>query len=130
MSIIGVELFFSYLVWHYFECSKEILKVIRNFLRFGFHYFSIPFLFQTFFSYWRKYFWLYPRGFDFGKYFEVFLSNLISRVIGAVLRTFLILAGIVFEISVLIIGASLILGWFFLPLFLFYCLVYGVKLLF
>lgn len=116
--------------WYFFDVPKNIFKGWKNFLKFGLHYFSIPFLFKTLFSHWHKYFWAYPRGFDIAKIIETFLSNLISRVVGAVIRSFLILVGILFEVLIFILGLILILLWFFLPLILFFVFIYGVKLLF
>lgn len=128
--ILEVEIIYSYFLWHYLNVPKKIFEVIKNFLKFGLHYFSISFLFKTFFSHWHKYSWNYPKGFEIGKYFEVFISNLISRMIGMVLRTFLILAGIFFEILIFFIGLIFILFWFFLPIILFLILVYGIRFLF
>jgi hypothetical protein len=121
---------FGFLIWHFFEMPREILGGVKNFLRFGLYYFSIPFLFKTLFAHWHKYFWVYPRGFDFGKYLEVFFSNLISRILGAIIRIFLIFSGIAFEIFVLIFGIFLIFLWIILPLLLLLGFIYGIKLLF
>jgi len=82
----------QYLSWHFFDVPKDILRGWKNFLKFGLNYFSISLLFKTLFSHWRKYRWFYPKGFDIGKYIEVFFSNLISRILGAILRIFLIIS--------------------------------------
>jgi hypothetical protein len=116
--------------WHFFDMPREILKIWRNFLKFGLHYFSIPFLLKTFFSHWHKYAWQYPKGFDLAKFFEVWISNQISRLIGMIARSFLILAGLIYEIFVLIFGLLFILFWIFLPIILLLIFVYGIKFLF
>ncbi len=123
-------IFLDYLFWYFVKVPQNIFKATFNFLKFGLRYFSLPFLFKTFFSHWHKYFWQYPRGFDLGKYLEVFASNLISRIIGAILRFFLILAGFAFEILVVFGGIFVFLFWIFLPAVLIFLFIYGAKLLF
>jgi len=122
--------FALYFFWHFVEFPKEISKAISNFLKFGIRYFSIPFLLKTFFSHWHRYCWQYPRGFDLGKYLEVWVSNLISRIIGMILRFFLILAGIFFEIFVLIFGILILITWYLLPLFSIFLFIHGLRILF
>lgn len=104
------------------------MKAWGNFLRFNLDYFSIPLLLKTFFSPWRRYSWSYGRGFDLGKFFEAFFSNLISRILGALMRTFLIVFGIIAEIFILVIGLIIILGWILLPFLLVGGFILGIKL--
>ena len=123
----SLVLFFE---WYFFDSPKEILKGIKNILKFGFRYFSIPFLLKTFFAHWHRYSWQYPKAFDIGKILEVWLSNQISRLIGMIARVFLILIGLIFEVFVLIFGLSIFLFWLFLPLIWFIIFIYGIKFLF
>jgi hypothetical protein len=116
--------------WYFFNFPKEIFEGVKNFLKFGFHYFSIPFLFKTFFAHWRKYYWEYPKGFNLANFFEALVSNLISRLIGATARSFLILLGLIYEIFILIFGFLFFLLWLTLPIILILIFVYGIKLLF
>jgi hypothetical protein len=115
--------------WQFFESPKKIFQAWKNFFNFGLYYFSIPFLIKTLFSPWRKYHWSYPRGFDIGKYLEVFFSNLISRMIGAILRIFIVIFGILFEIFVIFFGFLIFWGWIFLPIILILLIIYGLWLL-
>ena len=116
--------------WYFIDFPKKIIDAWKNFLKFGLHYFSIPFLLKTFFSHWHKYFWRYPKALDIVKILEVWASNLISRIVGAVARSFLILLGLIFEILILILGILAILFWFLLPFLLFLIFVYGIRFLF
>ena len=84
----------SYLIWYFFDVPREILRGWKNFLFFNLNYFSIPILLKTFFSHWRQYKWSYGRGFDISRYLEAFFSNLISRILGAIMRAILIFIGI------------------------------------
>ncbi len=126
---MGQNIFLQYLNWHFLEMPRNILGILRDFLKFNLNYFSIPLLLKTFFSPWHKYIWAYPRGFDIGKYFEVFISNLISRVLGAFLRFFLILFGILVETLIIFAGIIVFVGWIFLPVILISGLIFGFKIL-
>ncbi len=115
--------------WQFFESPKEILKGWGNFLKFGLHFFSIPLLIKTFFSPWRRYKWSYPRGFDAWTYFEIFFSNLISRGMGVIFRTVLIVVGVAFEIFIFFMGFCIFLGWLILPVFLILGIYHGFRIL-
>ncbi len=119
----------QFLAWYYYETIREILKGWRNFLVFTFKYFSLPVLLKTFFSPWHKYFYSYGRGFSFKKYLNAFTFNMMSRVIGAFLRTFLILAGFLAEIVVFIAGVLMLVVWIILPFLLLFFLLFGLKLI-
>ena len=120
---------FQWLVWHYFESPKAILKAFKNFLIFNFNYFSIPLLAKTLFSHWRRYREFYPRGFDIKRYFQVFVGNMISRCLGAFVRIVTILIGLVVELFILMGGVIVFLVWIFLPVLLIFGLYFGLKLL-
>jgi len=123
------SIFFQYLEWQFLEMPENILKAWKNFLRFNLDYFSIPLLLKTFFSHWRRYSWSYPRGFDIGKYLETFFSNLISRVLGAIMRIFLILIGILVEIFLIFGGLFLFFCWILIPAFLILGVIFGFKII-
>ena len=125
-----MNIFFQWLSWQFFEMPQNVLRTWRNFLLFNLNYFSIPLLLRTFFSPWRRYKWSYGKGFDFAKYVEVFFSNFISRVIGAILRTFLIMSGLIIEIFIIFIGAFILLAWLILPMLLIFGIYYGCKIFF
>jgi len=124
------NIFIQYLVWHFFDVPKGILKAWRNFLLFNLNYFSIPLLFKTLFSHWRRYRYSYGRRFDLGRYFEAFTFNLISRGLGAVVRVILILIGLLVEFFIILAGAIIFLGWLILPVLLIAGLIFGIKIIF
>ncbi len=124
------NILFQYLIWQFFEAPRAILKAWKNFLLFNLNYFSVPLLLKTFFSHWRRYRWSYGKGFDPGRYLETFFSNLISRVLGAFVRSFAIVIGVLSEIGILFGGIIVFLGWLVLPAFLIAGLVFGIKIIF
>jgi hypothetical protein len=130
LEILTKNLFILWLEWQFFDVPKGILNGWKNFLKFNLNYFSVPLLLRTFFSHWRRYRYSYGRGFSPARYFEVFVFNVMSRVIGAVLRTFLIVTGILTEILIFSVGLFVFLGWLVLPVILITGFFYGFKLLF
>lgn len=120
----------QYLIWHFYDVPRGLIKAWQNYLLFNLNYFSLLLLVKTFLAPWRRYVWSYGRGFDLKKYLEALVSNLISRIIGAVVRSFLILIGLVTEIFVFFAGLILIIGWLILPLLLVYGLFFGFKIIF
>lgn len=119
----------QYLIWYAFDVPREILKGWKNYLLFNFNYFSVLMLLKTYFSHWHKYYFSYGKGWNPTRYFEALTGNMMSRVIGIILRTFLIILGILAEIFVFIIGALILAGWFLLPFFLSALFFTGIGLL-
>ena len=74
-------------------------------------FFSIFLLIKTLFAPWRQYQWSYGRGFDLGRYAEVFFSNLITRGLGAFMRAVFIILGTVSEVLIFVVGLAIFIGW-------------------
>jgi len=119
----------SFIYWHFIERSRSLLQVWRNFLFFSANFFSTPLLLKTLFSPWRRYNWSYPRGFDVGKYFETIISNIFSRIVGAICRSAMIIAGTIFQVFVLVAGVIIFLGWLFLPVLVLAGLLFSLGIL-
>jgi len=120
---------FQYLVWQFFDVPKDLLLVWKNSLLFNLNYFSVFSLFKTLFSPWRKYKWSYGKGFDIKRYFEVLFSNLVSRFLGAIVRSFLIFAGLTVEIFIVFLGFIVFAGWLLLPAILVSGFIFGFKVI-
>lgn len=128
--MMAKNIFFQYLEWQYIDATKNILRGWGNYLRFNMNYWSVSTLLKTFFSHWRRYQYSYGRGLNIKRFFEVFTFNMISRVIGAVVRSIFIILGILTEIFVALAGAIICLGWLALPAFIISCIIFGLKVLF
>jgi len=129
MKLMVQPIIFQYLQWHYFEMPKNILGGWGNFLEFGISYFSTFELAKSLFSPWRRIQERYVSRFAPGQWFEAFTLNMMSRGIGAVLRLFLIVIGLVAEAVIFFVGLTVFLFWFVLPLFIAAFLFFGIKLL-
>lgn len=128
IKVIKQNTALKYIWWHFIEAPKSILKGWGNYLRFGLNYFSVGLLLKTLFSPWRNYRWFYPKAFDLGKYAEVAFSNLISRVLGFIPRSILIIIGIISEIFILVFGFFVLVTWLVLPVFLILGIYHGIRL--
>lgn len=115
--------------WHFFEMPKLILMGWRNFLAFCLNFFSVSFLLKTLFSPWRKYKLSYKKGLNIGKNLEVFISNLIFRALGALLRLCLIFIGLLFEVFIFILGFVVFFVWLLLPFLLIGGFMFAINIL-
>lgn len=120
----------QYLSWQFFDVPKKLIRAWKNLLLFNLNYFSILLLIKTLFAPWRRYKMSYGRGFDIGRYFEAFISNLIFRTLGAIVRIFLIIIGLFAEVFIILAGIIVFLGWLLGPVILIYGLIFGFKILF
>lgn len=118
------NIFILWFLWQFYEMPKFLLLVWKNFLMFASNYFSVPLLLKTLFAPWKKYNWVYPKNFDIQQILETFISNIFSRIIGAVMRTVLILMGIIFQILVLTVGLIIFVFWILVP----FIIIFGVIL--
>jgi len=109
------NIFAVWLYWQFYEMPKFLLQVWNNYFMFATNYFSLPILLKSLFSPWRRYNWSYPKGFDLVEFFNTFISNIFSRILGALMRVVLIIAGFLFQIFVVIIGAIIFLAWMLIP---------------
>jgi len=108
----------QYFKWHYWDRVRIIAKAWKNYLVFNPKYFSMLSLVKGLFAYWKKYHYSYGRGFDPQRFFEALSFNMISRVIGAIIRLLLLLIGIFSELMILVGGFLILMAWIFLPLLL------------
>ena len=120
----------EWLSWQFFDMPREILKAWKNFLKFNLNYFSVGLLLKTLFSPWRRIQASYGKGFDIGRYLSAFSSNLIFRLLGAMVRSFLIFAAILVELLIVILGAIVFFGWLAHPFLLLAGFFFGIYVIF
>ena len=121
---------FAYLAqWYVFLAPREILKGWANVLWFNLEYFSIFPLLKTLFSPWRRNMWSYGKGFNIGRYMEVLLGNLISRILGALMRVTIIAAGLFSQVLLFALGPFVLALWFSFPAIVFLSFLQGFRTL-
>jgi len=109
------NIFTVWFLWHFYEMPRFLLEVWKNYILFALNYFSLLTLLRSFFSPWRRYRWVYPKGFDIAGFFNTLISNTFSRILGAMMRIVLIVFGILFQIFVLFAGLIIFLLWILVP---------------
>lgn len=120
----------DYFLWHYGRAFAEIFKVWMSFLWFTIHFFSIPQLLQSWFAPFKRITERRERGFNFEDWLGYIIINLMSRIVGAIMRTILLLTGFASLTIVIIIGVLTYIVWLALPFIIVGLLVSGVSLLF
>jgi len=118
--------FFS---WHYYRGIKKFLEIWRNFLEFFWNFFSIKLLAKTLFAHWRRDVNVSGRGFDIEEFFRNLILNIFSRLIGAIIRSAMIIIGLLFELLTLVLGLFLFFVWLLLPIVTIYLFVTGFALI-
>ena len=114
-------------VWHFSEMPRFLLGVWKNYILFALNYFSLPILLKSLFAPWRRYRWSYPKGFNIGEFFGTLISNIFSRIIGAIMRIVLILVGFLLQIFVVLLGAIILLFWILLPFLIIAGLIFVIT---
>ncbi|MFA5754874.1 MAG: hypothetical protein WC909_00715 [Candidatus Paceibacterota bacterium] len=110
-----MNIILSYFYWQIILTPKKLILIIKDFIIFGIDFFSIKETLRTLFSPWRRSTCDYGRGFDFQRYFEAFSSNLIARILGFIMRLFLLFFFALYETIVLIVGPIVLLVFLLYP---------------
>jgi hypothetical protein len=119
-----------YIIWHYTNAFREIFHVWKNLMWFTYHFFSIPQMFRSYISPWKRMTEEKGSSFDFEDIASFIIINLISRIIGIILRTIVIIAGL-FSLLTLIIGiVATYIFWLLMPVFIVTSVYYGFVLIF
>lgn len=120
----------GYLLWHYTIAWRDITHVWMNMLWFVNRVFSISFLFATLFSPWKRMVEHERAGFDLERAAENFVVNMMSRLVGALVRLPIILCGLFSLVSTFIFGLLFYIFWFCAPVVIITLFGTGIYLLF
>ena len=89
--------------WYYNQGIWELLEIWKNFLFFAWRHFSIFELFKTLLCPWHRDVSVQNwRGLHPFMTLELIIGNIVSRILGAVVRSVVLCAGIIFFLFVLI----------------------------
>ncbi len=102
----------SYFSWHYLEVNLFLLKFWLNYLFAAWHFFSLKILLASLFSPWRRVAESKNEaGFSLEEFFNRLSFNLLSRLIGFLVRLFLIFWGLLASLTILFLAWFFLLGW-------------------
>jgi len=124
-----VNLVLRYIVWHYSKAFVDIWGILKNFLWFFYHFFSIPVLFSTLFEPWKRISEKKRSGFEIFDFFSVLIINTTMRTIGFLMRIILITIGSISIVLVFVVGLLFFVLWIFVPIIIIAVLIAGITLL-
>ena len=117
---------FGYLRWHYGKAMISLTKIWGNFFYFLTEFFSLKALFKNYFDPWKRMTDRYPKSFNLKEYFSAFITNLIVRIVGIIMRTLLIVVGLSSLILLILLYPVTLIIWLGLPFLV--CLLLGLGL--
>lgn len=106
--------FNQFFKWWFSVMPKNIFSAIRRTIANTYDYFSIGLLAKTLFSPWKRDV-ISMEHMTLGERLQVLVMNLVSRLIGAFIRFFTIIAGLLIIISELLIGVFIFAGFILIP---------------
>jgi len=112
-----------FLYWFFVFVPKKIFTKFSNLFRFGIYFFSMDKIPKTFFNPWKKLSDFYNGPFDIKRYFEAVFGNIISRIVGMFLRTFIFIFFLIFQITISLVSITILIIWFLIipfTIFIFY----------
>jgi hypothetical protein len=127
--MLFVPIVHHYLLWHYTKAFGEILHVWKNIIWFTYHFFSIPQLLRSYFSPWKRMTEERHKSFDFEDLASFLIINLISRIIGVLLRTIVIISGAASLIILLVGIIAVYVFWVLAPVIIAAALYFGIMLI-
>lgn len=107
---------FQFFRWYYGDGFRRTAVLSVNLAIGCFKYFSVRELTRTIFSPWHRITEGYGRGFDPSTFFFILGGNIISRILGAIVRVIVIVVGIIVSAGAALLGALGIVLWPLLPL--------------
>jgi len=108
-----------YIYWHYTQGIAELSRNLFNFLIFEFHFFSVKELFSTLFSPFQRLKENYGNHFvDFERVISTFVVNIIMRIIGFFVRSFILLIAFASILVSVILIPIIVIIWLVIPVLL------------
>ncbi len=120
----------GYFLWHYTLAFRDIWHLWMNAFWTINRVFSIPLLLQTLFSPWKRIIETDGKKFDLEDWAGRKLVNLMSRLVGAMVRMSVIVTGLVSMLATFILGLCLYMFWVVAPVVIAILFMSGVYLLF
>jgi hypothetical protein len=108
-----------YIYWHYTQGIAELSKNLFNFIVFEFHFFSVKDLLFTLLSPFQRLKEDYGNNaIEFEKIASALIVNIIMRIIGFLVRSFILICAFICIVCSLILIPIILLFWLILPILL------------
>ncbi len=124
------ELILRYVVWHYTRALRDLVRHIRRFAWFLWHFFSIGVLFRTWVSPWKRMNEEKHKKGISGDLFERIVINSLMRIVGFLIRGLTMLVGFLAIIVEIVLGIFVLGLWIVMPLLVVGMIGEGIRLLF
>ncbi len=108
----------DYFRWHYSSALRQIFSVWSNLMWFMVYFFSLPQLAGSWFAPWKRMTEKRTRAWNFEDMLGTFFINLMSRLIGALIRTVFIVIGMIALCTTILFGIITYLFWIAAPAFI------------
>lgn len=109
----------NFITWYYIQGTKKLLEIWTDYLGYIFWYFGIGRHFRTLFSSWKRDISrVGRRGLHPVLWLQSAFENLVTRFLGAIVRSGVIIFGLIIELGAMFCGLVIFVVWLFLPLFL------------
>lgn len=118
-----------YVLWHYTTGFWALFHIWWNFIWVTGHFFGIANLAQSLFAPWKRVTETPRRKWDFEAVAGAMVVNLMSRLIGFLLRLTLIFIGVIALLLVMTLGVGVMVLWLCAPFLILFCLGYGAYLI-
>ncbi|MGA2666531.1 MAG: hypothetical protein ABSE91_00380 [Patescibacteria group bacterium] len=119
----------TYLSWWYAQEPLYLWRSIKIVTKKIYLNFSITTLLRTLFDPWKRDV-MAAENASLNVRFNILIGNLVSRLVGFVLRFFTIWAGLITTIGAFFIMVALFLIWLFLPILILFLMINGIRVIF
>jgi hypothetical protein len=119
----------QYVVWHYGQALVLYVRVYRNLNWFVAEFFSLRELTRSLFAPYRRITETPSRRFDLGEWVSAKIINLVSRLLGAIIRLFIITTGIIALCLLAVSSVTGYVAWLLAPLLTYTAIIGGGYLL-
>ena len=116
-----------FLKWYFLDFPREIAQEFWEYFKILSQTFSITFLLRTFFYPWKRVIESYGKSFDLKRYFSVLIDNIVSRSVGMLIRTIVIILCLIIYLTWVIFLIISLLIWLLYPVLIYYSIQISIH---